>query len=395
MESSRCSSKSFPGLRIFATAVMLVAFLSGFAHAQWIPSLGNPTISLGNFFSGFSLSQLHSSDFKAGIFWGGGSMSIDHSIAPGPAPVTVLAGGLSGPAFPGFEHRRDTGLKDAFLAAEWGFRWGDMLAGALYLDTNIGRQTQFTQTTSASPGQTNFGGNPTLAVLFLPDNTQGVITLDNSNRMWNWDLCFAFPVMPELQFLVGWKYGRISSSLDPYSATVPSGFFGQLPGITNWENLWTVFGAASTTGFSITQSLWWSGPFVGLRLAGGGQQDLPGRCYVEGKVVPYAWGSYKFAWDGSLDALGFFLNGQQTTQAKGLRRYLLEVKGGTQVNLAGGLFLDVWAKYFYLNMNGSEPEVQSFQSNFTAVPALSQEADQTITMNVNFWGVGGDLVLPF
>jgi hypothetical protein len=126
---------------------------------------------------------------------------------------------------------------------------------------------------------------------------------------------------------------------------------------------------------------------------------LPVQWYVEGKVVPYAWGSYRFAWDASLFNPMEFVNGQQTTQAKGLRRYLLEVKGGTRANFAGGVFLDVWAKYFYLEMNGSEPEVQAFQSSFTAsrggVSALSQQADQTITMNMRFWGVGGDLVLPF
>lgn len=54
-----------------------------------------------------------------------------------------------------------------------------------------------------------------------------------------------------------------------------------------------------------------------------------------------------------------FLNGKQTTNAKGLRRYAFEVKGGTHVDLVNRAFLDVWAKYLYVHMNGSTPEVQS------------------------------------
>ncbi len=348
-----------------------------------------------HFGSAFSPSQLHLDDIKAGIFWGGGLMSVDRIVAPGPAPVSVLAGGGLGPAFPGFRNRTDTSLNDPFLAVEGGFRWGDMLVATTSVDTNIRLQNQFTQTSSATSGQTNFAGNPTLGVLFLPDNTKGVITLDERNTMWDLDQCFAFSVAPKLQLLFGWKYGSINSSLAPYSAQVPSNSFINLPGITGWQNFWTNTTVPSTTGFTMAQGLWWSGPFLGMRFTDGAPRKLPGQWYVEGKVVPYAFGSYEFEWNGSYrDSLGYVLNGQQSTHL-GVHGFLPEVKSGTKIKLAGSLFLDVWAKYVYLNMHGSGAEEQSFQSNFTSVPALSQVAYQTIAVNSNFWGVGADLVLPF
>ena len=286
-------------------------------------------------------------------------MRVDHNIAPGAISDIGLfgPGGSTGPAFAGFQHRRDTDLQAVFLAVQAGLRCGDTLLATFYIDTNLARRTKFTQTTAASSGEGVFlGARPfpfgreTLAVLYLPDNTEGVITLDIPNRMWNWDLSFAFPMWPGLEFLAGWKYGKIRSSLDPYSFVVAPGAFQKLVGITNWENLFTnVDGVTSTTGFTISQNMLYHGPFIGARLSGGRFQALPAQWYVEGKIVPFAFGSYRFSWAGSYNdndpIFGpGFLNGKQTTNAKGLKRYALEVKGGTHVDLLNRAFLDVWAK---------------------------------------------------
>gem|GEM_PF-2161146 len=395
MESRSSWSGSLCGLRIVTTAAMLVAFLCGYTEAQWFPSVGNPSASLGNFFSGVSLSKLQPSDFKAGIFWGGGQMRVDHNILPGPAAEDLFNAGATQPAFGGFEHRRDTDLRDTFLSAQWGVRWGNVDLATLGVYTNIGKITQFKQRTSEAPiNPLQNMGRPTLAVLRLPGDTEGVITLDNRNRIFNWDLTFAVPVLNGVQFLAGYQYGYIRSGLDPYSATSSGGFQG-LPGITNWQNYWSLAGTVNTTGFTMTQRLWFSGIFIGARLAGGGPESLPAQWYVEGRIIPYAFGSYQFEWDGYYLAGGFFVNGRQTTSATGLKRYALEVKGGTQIDLVNKLFLNIWAKYLYVQMNGSTPEVQEFDRNFGTVRDFSQEANQSVTMKVNFWGVGGDLVLPF
>ena len=384
--------------QVITVAVMLVAIWAGYARAQSVPSAGtpekDPSATQGDSSSGSALSQLHPSDLKAGIFWGIGRMSVVRDVAPGPASVAVLAGGGNGPAFAGFKNRSETSLNDTFLAVEWGCRWSDKLFGTISLDTNIGRQTQFTQTSSASPGQTDIGGNPALGVLFLPDNTKGVITLDDNKRIWNLEPCVALRVMPKLELLGGWKFSWISSSLDPYSAGVPANTFRQLPNITNWRNFWAN-SVPSATSFKVSQRLWLTGPSLGMRLTSGIPQIPRVQWHVEGKVVPYAWGNYKFDWKGSYaDSQGYSLGGQQTTNT-GLHGYILEAKGGTQIKLIGRLSLDVWAKYAYLSMKGSGPETQSFQSNFTPVPALSQEAHQSTAINMNSWGLGANLVLGF
>ncbi len=393
--------------RTISLQIVFITFLSGWAGAQWAPSSSyNPLASWRSSVSNLSLSSLKATDFSAGFFWGGGTMYVDHKIGAGPAPDSIYGLSTGGPAFAAFEQRRSTDLKDTYVALQGGLRYGDRVEATLYYDTNIGKQTQFKQTTPASSGQgSNFGGGRPqslgridLAVLFLPDNTEGIINLDNTNRIWNTDLCLAFSALARVQVLAGWKYSSLRSSIDPYSATIPgiTPLFQTLPGITNFQNFFVRFGGPSTTGFAISQQMWYGGPYIGLRFGGNGPQSGAGTgWYLEAKVAPWLAGRYGFYWAGAFNAPGAFLNGQQTTNATGLRRYALEVKGGGKVDVARRFALDVWAKYLYVNMNGSTPEVQSEQSNILVQKSLSQEAHQTVNMNVNFWGIGGDLVLPF
>jgi len=142
----------------------------------------------------------------------------------------------------------------------------------------------------------------------------------------------------------------------------------------------------------MAQRFWWTGPYLGMRLTVGSPQKLPFQWYVEGKGAPYAWGRYKFNWEGAYNDGFFFVRGQQTTNER-VHGYFLEVKGGAQIKLVGKLFLEIWSKYRYVNMDGSGSEAQTAQNNFLAYQTFSQEAAQSIGIKENFWGVGTNLVL--
>jgi hypothetical protein len=397
---------------------MLAALLSGYAGAQQAPPAGNPEIvpsgpqanqqvppaadpektpsgPKSKPCSGFSLCQLHPEDLKAGVFWGGGSFTVDRNVAPG------ATNSFYDHPFSGFKHRTDTDLNDTFLAFEGGFRWGDKLSVITGVDTNVGRENQFRQATAVTPAQTIYSGgiSPTLGgLLYLPNNTGGLIALGDRNSIWNWDQGFAFRLKPKLQFLLGWKYSSINNSPGLYSTSMPASTWETLPGIGGWMNYWGGNKTPITVGFTMAQRLWWTGPYLGAQLKSGTPQNLPGQWYIEGKFAPYVWGDYKFAWRGSYsDTFGGFMGGQQTTQT-GLSGYLLELKAGTRFRLVGNLYLEIWAKYMHLNMTGSAREMQSLRTNITTItpwPNISQQANENISVNQNFWAVGPNLVYHF
>jgi hypothetical protein len=394
--------------RAIAIVVMLVAIFPGYTSAQEVPSIGKqemaPAGSQGNQQAPSAGSpRLRFSDLKLGIFGGGGQMSVHRDVAQG-GPFPAWWAIPPYPSSSAFRHHSSTRLDDLFVGGEWGFRWGDILEGTLSLDTNVGAvQDHFKQKSTAPAGQTpSYGYETTLGVLRVADNATGFITLDNKFRIFNVDQCFAFPkeiavfaspVMPKLRFLAGWKYSLISSDIDrSFAAYAPLERHG-LPGTSGWENLWRN-SVPFTTGFTMDQRFWWTGPSLGMRLAGPLLQKLPGRWYLEGKGVPYAFGNYKFHWSGAYEDGFFFYRGQQTTDMA-VHGYFLEVKGGAEIKLLGRLFLDLWSKYSYLHMQGSGHEVQSSQNNFLATQSLLQDADQDISINENFWAVGANLVLQF
>ena len=49
----------------------------------------------------------------------------------------------------------------------------------------------------------------------------------------------------------------------------------------------------------------------------------------------------------------------------------------------------------HLNMTGSGREVQTFQSNFTPLPSVAQQAIERISVNQNVWAIGPNLVYHF
>jgi len=391
--------------------VMLVAIFPGYAGAQEFPAAGNPKMapsnSPGNQQAPSAGSpQLHFSDLKAGIFGGGGTMSVHRDLAAGPAGANYALD--TWPAFPATRHHSRTRLDDVFVGGEWGFRWGDILVGTTSFDTNFGTQNHFKQKSTVLPGQTGgwvwdygLGG-----VLVVPSGNAGFITLDTKNRIFDVDQCFAFPkeialsaspMVPKLRFLAGWKYSLINSDIDSSLAAYGPLERHGLPGTTGWENAWRN-SIPFTTGFTMDQRFWWTGPSLGMRLAGPILRKLSGQWYVEGKGVPYAWGRYKFDWKGAYEDGFFFFRTQETTDMA-VHGYFLEVKGGTEVKLIetllGRLSLDVWSKYSYLHMQGSGWERQRQQNNFLATLTIDQEAAQHVSINENCWAVGANLVLQF
>jgi len=348
------------------------------------------------------IQELRPGDFHVGVYWGGGQMRVAHNIGPGAASHDVFEPGITGSAFEGFKHTRETDLRDTFFTARWGLRCGSTEALRVNVETNLGKPAKFKQTTSAGTGAFYFGrpqpfGRSTLAVLYLPDDSEGVIKLDNRNRIFNADIAAAIPIYEGVvEFLVGWRINSIKSSLNPYSATTGIDVWQELPGITNWQNYWTEFGVTSNTGFSMSQSLVYKGPLIGLRVNCRTPASPRMQCYIEGSITPWVVGSYEFEWRGSYNnPLGFYINGSQTTSATGLQRFAVDVKGGAKADLTNMLLLEIWGKYSYLSMNGSTPELHAFDNNFAPLTSFSEHADQTVRMTVNFWGIGGDLVLPF
>jgi hypothetical protein len=388
-----------------AIVVMLAAIFPGYANAQEAASAGTPETapsgSQGNQQAPSAGSpQLHFSDLKLGLFGGGGTLSVHRDVNRGPA--TAIWGIPPFPEFSAYRGHSRTRLDDGFVGGEWGFRWSDILEGTTSFDTNFGTQNHFKQKYTAPAGQTPGYGYNVATELRVPDGEAGFITLNNKNRIFDVDQCFAFPkeialsvspMMPKVRFLAGWKYSLISSDIDSsFAAYAPSERHG-LPGTSGWENLW-LNSVPFITGFTMDQRFWWTGPSLGVRLAGPILQKLSGRWYLEGKGVPYAFGNYKFDWKGAYDDGTFFVHGQQTTDMA-VHGYFLEVKGGTEIKLIGRLFLDLWSKYSYLHMQGSGHEVQASQNNFLATQSLLQNADQTLSINENFWAVGANLVLQF
>ncbi|MBI4965427.1 MAG: hypothetical protein HY913_19275 [Desulfomonile tiedjei] len=382
--------------------LLLSLVLATTAGAQTLPFSSGPGTSLfGDFGSWPSLPSLRAGDFKAGLFYGRGYIRVDHNIAAGPGQLDTQT------EFDAFSHRRETRLEDTYVSLQWGLRAGDAEILVLNFETNIGRITQFKQTTSPGMGLGSAvtGGRATLATLFLPDNMEGVITLDNRSRVWNWDILGMVPVLPGVDFLVGYKYTRIASSLDPYSAAVPSdpaNLFIFLPGLAGWQNnfgILTVSGAPSTDAFSMNQAFRYQGLLIGARLKNTviGFPQV-GAWHVDFLCAPYLLGGYEFTWDGiQTEPGGAFIKGSQTTNATGLKRYYLEVRGAAQFPLRNSLNVDVKAKWAYLSMKGSAPEIQFADTNVIASPSNTflQSVGQTIHMSEYFWGIGGDLVLAF
>jgi len=356
-------------------------------------------------FNGGWLSGVTLGNFKAGLSYGWGTISITHDIGAGDSDAF---GPGFGPQFAAFEHRRESDLSDIYMSLQCSLEGGGREILALRIETNVGRSTNWKQTTSAGTGTFIGGrlhpaGRQALAVLYLPDDTEGEIILDNTNRRWDCEAVGAVPLAASLDFLLGYKIVRNRSALDPFSARVPPyGALGpsawnQLPGLTNWENLWAREFTSSTTGFTMAQYFSYHGPLIGVRLRDLNLASPPqGRWHLDLLCAPFLFGRYEFEWNGGVHAPGASITGRQTTHASGLKRFYLEIRAEGMIDVSEACYLEVSGRYSYLEMNGSEPQVQTAGINAPGpTPSINQTAEQTITMTQHFWNIGGNLVLPF
>ena len=353
----------------------------------------------GNGAAGNSLFDHLKCDFKLGFFYGDGDLDVHRDIAEGAVCFDIP--GI--PSFDSFKHHAEMGLDSVYVSGEFGLRWDDLLELTTSVNTNLERETEFEQTSVPTGKALVVPWYEEMYVLRLNKGTKGVITLNNEdNRILNFDQCLALPAFPgmsklpgapTLRFLVGWKYSKITSRLSPCLGHYSPLERRTLPGTIGWQNLYRN-AIPFTTGFTMDQEFRWTAPYLGMRLTVGNPQKLPGQWYVEGKGAPYAWGDYKFNWNGAYEDGFFFVRSQQATNLR-LNGYLTAVKGGWQTRLVKKLYVDVWSEYMHLNLEGSGHETQSSQNNFLARQSATQRTAQKITIEENLWSVGANLMLRF
>jgi hypothetical protein len=335
-------------------------------------------------------------DFKAGFCYGWGLIRVKHNVASSP-PGQIGTDVIPFPLYAQFEHKRDTDLSDLYLTAEWGLESRGVEVLSIDIRTNVGWRTTFNQTTEPGVGQ-GVPARVALATLWLPDDQEGEIQLDATNRVWSVDLLGALPVFRRVDFLLGYKAARDRTTPTPYAAQVPVNTFTGLPGTLHWENFWTDTVTATTTGFSLAQFFSYHGPTIGGRFRSFPVPSQRLVWHVDVLCAPYLFGTYEFEWTGSFYDDGFSVVGRERTDAAGLWRYCIEARGAAGFNLAYGLRADLTGRFSHLYMEGSEPQIEIAREEFLGgpiAPDFEYAAPQSITLTRNFWCIGGNLVLPF
>jgi hypothetical protein len=386
------------GCASFGMAVMAAAFLLWLpVSAQEVPAssplgFGNLPIDFSTFLQGRWLRDLGLGKASVGMFVAGGTLRVDHTIAAGPNNVAAVPGL---PDFDAFTHVRETPLRDGFVAFDGSLGVQDLDLIKVRFGTNIGRVTQFRQWTE--PGvQQPLGWIARYAVgsvLQLPNNQEGIIYLDNRNRMWTWDVTARIPGFWGFDVLLEYKWNSIRSFLDPYSTNLdPLERRALFPNV-GWRNNWRN-AIPFTTSFTMTQSFNWSGPFIGLSwrnpLASWG-----GRAYMDVVASPLLFGKYEFTWGAEYNDGFFFVRGWQGTQIRGWDRIGLEWRGGMSYPVSRGFALDLEGKYTYMRLRGSDTEAQSMANNFLATTAYVQGAHESVTATQRFWQIGASVNFTF
>ncbi len=385
--------------RIVMAVMAIASCLSLPAYAQEFPAFGagaaalpNPSIDFNTFLRGAWLSNLGLGKASLGIFAGGGTLRVSHTIEAGPNFVAAVPGFHD---FDDFSHVRETPLRDVYLSLD-----GTLTAQGLdflkvRFETNIGRVTQFRQWTE--PGvQHPFGWHSRYAVgsvLRLPNNEEGIIYLDNRNRIRTWDVIGRIPGFWGVDILLEYKWSTIRSSLDPYSADNPILGSRYLDPNVGWRNNWTN-AIPSTTSFNMAQLFKWSGPFVGLSWRNP-LSPWGGHGYLDFVASPFLFGKYEFNWGAAYEDGFFFVRGWQATSIVGWDRIGLELRGGISCSLFGSVALDLAGKYTYIRLRGSDTEYQSMANNFLATTGYVQGAQEYVTATQKLWQIGGNVNLTF
>jgi hypothetical protein len=384
----------------FAVAVMAIILfgalplyaqgLLGFGFLPTPPS--DQSIDFNSFLRGDWIRNLGLGRTTVGILYGGGSLRVTHTIEAGPNNAAAIPGI---PDFDYFSHTRDTPLRDGYVALELALASQGFEFIQFRCQTNLRSRTQFTQWTD--PGLQSPGGwvrrYAVGSVLALPINEEGIIYLDNRNRIWSVDLTGRIPGFWGVDFLFEYKWSQTKSDLDPYSKSFAPLERTVLDPNVGWVNNWRNSIPFSTS-FNMSQNFTWNGPFFGLGL----RTPFPGWLgagYLEFVGSPWVFGRYKFGWGAEYTDGFFFVRGSQLTNVAGWDRIGLEARGGISCPLFGRLSLDLSGKYMFIRLRDSNIEYQTMQNNFLANQGYVQGAPEYVTATQQFWQIGGDVNLPF
>jgi len=385
------------GLCAITSIMAIIFFAAALAHAQEFPafsfmpaSFSDQSMSFNSFLRGDWVRNFGVGRAAVGVFYGGGSLRVTNTVEPGPNFVAGIPGI---PDFDTFTHTRETTLRDGYLQFVLGLASSGFEFIQFRYQTNFARPNQFKQWTDAGVNAFFERRFAVGAVLGLPNNQEGIIYLDNRNRIWSSDLTGRIPGFWGVDLLFEYKWMSIRSDLDPYSKS-----FGPLERsildpnvgwVNNFRNA-----VPFTTGFTMSQNFKWNGPFFGLSLrtpflgwTGGGFLEIVGS--------PWLFGRYQFDWGAAYEDGFFFVHGSQSTSVSGWDRIGIEVRGGISCPLFGRAMLDLRGNYTYIRLRDSNIEIQAMQNNFLASPGYTQGAPEYVTATQQLWQVGCDLNFPF
>ena len=196
---------------------------------------------------------------RAGFFYGWGDIRVEDVVALGQNNILLFQD------FASFVHHRKTDLKDAYFSAVIGIGTPEMEFLTFGVETNIGASTRFKQYTDAA--NLSIPYRAALGVLALGNNEAGLITLNNRNRYWAFDVCGRLPIFSAFDLLAGYKWLWIKSNIDPYSSDTPANSFPVFPGQAGWTPAWADSDLTSRTTFEMSQKISWHGPFIGIRMS--------------------------------------------------------------------------------------------------------------------------------
>jgi hypothetical protein len=217
-------------------------------------------------------------------------------------------------------------------------------------------------------------------------------------------VCGRLPIFPGVDILAGYKWLRITSKIDPYTADAPPSSFPVFPGQAGWTPSWATAHLASATSFDMDQKITWNGPFIGLRMSNTIGHGFEWFC--DTRLYPWFFGSYTFSWNGAyLDPFANFtpgIYGSQSTSISGTNRWGAEVDFRCRRYLRGSCTIELEARYSYASMSGSCLEYQTLGNVYgSSIPAYwgaanyAQNTPESLSIRQELWMVGGSLEMGF
>ena len=197
-------------LRLFVAvcAVGTIMLVGGTAFCQsLLPpfGLGQFGAVSNNYFE--FLMGLGLTSARVGIFYGWGNIRVEDTVGLGQNDILLFQD------FSSFVHNRRTDLRDAYLTGVIGIGTPQKEFLTFGAEANVGSCTEFKRYTDAA--NLSIPYRAALGVLALGNNEVGLISLNNRNRYWAFDLCGRLPILSSLDLLVGYKWLSVKSVIDP------------------------------------------------------------------------------------------------------------------------------------------------------------------------------------